>query len=1024
MARSNNDTLDEKHRQEELDEAGRLQRDFLRPSRVTLPEQGRVPESKAWLDRLYTDERIVREKKPMVIDHLRSHGPRMVSIDAEPMAVIDGMSQTATFPEGFASPGVVARYTEGGFEDTLVATGLCEDDAGDAFAQALRDAVGLEHVSFGASGAEANEKAFALCHAAYPDRKRVVAFEGSFHGRTLLSLHASYNPKKRAPYEIPGAEVTYAPYPLWTEPGEEPPEPDNWLKRVHALDWPTGDALLEAEVASLRTVAAELDKGDVFALIVEPMQSEGGDRYSTARFHRALRVLTRRYDVPLVYDEVQTGFGLGGAVCWHTRFDLRDVGGGPDQPDAVTFAKRAQVGVVVSRFADPEAVRPHGASAVRGHVHLQRIDANDAERVQQTTRASLLKLAARFPDLVLRPRATGYALAFDLPSPAHLAQYLKQRFWRGVVVFGAGDRTVRYRLNRAFDQAAIDRLFDAVRATLKWLEANPEGEPPAWSDVPLSPRAAVKPTRNANLRFRVAAPEERDAVLDAFMAIEAKVYEPARRDTRQWLGKAFDDPAAIALVAEAEVEGAWVLVGGTLGCPLEHVSGPAGCDTDPMRQLNNSMYALSTALDPDWSGFGIGKTMKIRLVEEAARLRRPDGSARYQFMCGRMRVGATAAMSRINTALGANEVYRFENQYGSDATAVYYRMPLRAPVIVSQREAPVRDVDLGDVSAPLEHAPETLTELQRKGALFGPAVNKLTLVNYVTPAVVRAVEYIAALTPDHPHLFLTSSRDEAFDKSLRVLKHHRPGGVIAIGFEGGYVGHTSAAARSLSDPAVHRGGPAYFDFVRIPHPAVDLDASRAALATFAGRYDVLGLWAEPVQERTGRVVPESFWEDWPDVPLVSVDTANAYYRSERGALLPSSAKPDMRIWYGGGQIGFVHVRSAYWVPKPLTMVSTWDGDELSLIRAHHRLRALRELNEARGDELSQALDAALTGLDSRGLGALRVVRANNAQAMSDALSREGFRAPVLPHGSLLVAPPLDLSTTQLEALADTFKEFA
>ena len=1032
MSHEDLEALDETHRREELEEAERLLRDSPRPSRVRLPKGGVVPTSDAWLDRLYAGDRIVREKKPLVIDHLRSHGPRMVSVDDDPMAVVDGMSQTATFPDGFASSAVVARYTCGGFGETLLHTGMVDREAGEKFAAALREQTGFPHVSFGASGAEANEKALALCRLHHPERKRVVAFEGSFHGRTLLALHASYNPKKRAPYEIPGAEVSYVPYPVWLDPTEEPSIDGDWLRRVHDEDWPsTDDPLVEAELTSLRALADQLRAGDVFAVILEPMQSEGGDRYSTARFHRAVRVITRRFDVPLIYDEVQTGFGLGGALCWHQRFGLTSVDGEPDRPDAITFAKRAQVGVVVSRFDDPDPTPPHGASALRGLTHLALVDADDAERVQRATRERLEKLGARFPELVANPRACGYALAFDLPTPEHLGAYLKQRFWRGVVVFGAGDRTVRYRLSRAFDEAAIDRVFDAVRASLKWLEAHPGEAPPAWEDAHPSPRDAVRARREANIRFRVAAPEERDSVLDAFMEIEAKVYEPARRDSREWLGKSFDDAASIALVAEAEVDGEWRLVGATLGCPLELVSGPDGLDSDPMRPLANTMYAISTALDPDWAGFGLGRKMKVGLVEEAARLKRPDGTPRYHFICGRMRVGATAAMSHINTSLGADVVYRFEGQYGGEATAVYYRMPVRTPIIVDVGErSSDRPVDLATPTAPMRRAPETLAQLSERGALFGPAVNKLTLVNYVTPAIVRAVEHVSALTPDHPHLFLTSSRDETFDKSLRVLKHHRPEGVIAIGFEGGYVGHTSAAARSLSDPAVHRGGPSYFEtFVRIPHPADDLDAARRAVAQYAGRADVLGLWAEPVQARTGKVVPEAFWADFPDIPLVSVETSGAYYRT--GPAFPANVgRPDLRVWFAGGQIGFVHVNDAYWVPKPLTMVSTWDGDELSLIRAHHRLRALRELREADGDELDRGLEEALAPLRARGFevlgqGAYRVAHCGDgAERIAQGLLREGFRTRALPNGALVFAPPLDLSASRLDALRDVLQEIA
>jgi hypothetical protein len=126
------------------------------------------------------------------------------------------------------------------------------------------------------------------------------------------------------------------------------------------------DALLAAEVASLAAVHEALASGEYFCTIIEPMQSEGGDRFATERFFRGLRLLTRYHQTFLVFDEVQTGFGLGGPFAWHSKFRLLNQRGQQDYPDAVTFATRAQVGVVMSRFADPEQASAHNASLVRG----------------------------------------------------------------------------------------------------------------------------------------------------------------------------------------------------------------------------------------------------------------------------------------------------------------------------------------------------------------------------------------------------------------------------------------------------------------------------------------------------------------------------------------------------------------------------------------------------------------------------------------------------------------------------------
>jgi len=115
------DRMERQHIAEENVEAGRDLMSNPRPMSIHRPPGGKLPESAALLARLYAGDRVPKEKKPPVFDHLRSAGPWMVSIDADPLAVLDGMSQTATIVGGFAEDPVVRAYTEGEFADTLVA---------------------------------------------------------------------------------------------------------------------------------------------------------------------------------------------------------------------------------------------------------------------------------------------------------------------------------------------------------------------------------------------------------------------------------------------------------------------------------------------------------------------------------------------------------------------------------------------------------------------------------------------------------------------------------------------------------------------------------------------------------------------------------------------------------------------------------------------------------------------------------------------------------------------------------------
>jgi RHH-type transcriptional regulator, proline utilization regulon repressor / proline dehydrogenase / delta 1-pyrroline-5-carboxylate dehydrogenase len=1063
------DRLEAQHASEEASEAKRTLVDNPRPMALHRPKAGKLPESEQWLARLYAGDRVPKEKKPPVFDHLRSAGPWMVSIDNEPLSVLDGMSQTATVCGGFAEDPVVAALVEGGFAETLVGnddTSITETAACVDFASTLRQLVpGLPHVTFVASGAEANEKALALCriNSPRPNARKVLAFEGSFHGRTWLALHATHSPSKRAAFELPGYEATFAPFPVWDTPGDEPAAPSGYYAAAASGDFAEmierfGDAkedpLLAAELKSLSAVDAALRTGEYFCCVVEPMQSEGGDRYATERFFRALRLLTRFHHTWLSFDEVQTGFGLGGPFAWHSRFRLLNQRGQPDYPDAVTFAKRAQVGVVMSRFADPEHASAHNASLVRGRIHAEMVSTtHGAARIEALVAPRLEAIAKAYPHLVRNPRGCGYAFAFDFPTPAQLDAFIGQRFWRGAVVFAAGTKTARYRLSDSFLPRDVDLLFEAIRRSLSWVDAHPDKKPPEWDDI--GPAAPTAPVVDAAIRFRLVPAAEAMTMLPAILDIEYQVYEPARRTPPAEIRAAIEDPEGSTVVAETQggaAPDAWQLVGFGIGAPLELSRSVEGPDDDPMLGRDNTMYSVSITVAPGWQSSGIGRRIKDMQLRDAMARLRADGTRRYRYVTGRNRIGRTAQMTHLNRVFGAHVVSVLTGQYEDpEGQALYYRIPLGAiapdPDLraeAARREA-VRAQDTSEENAPLVHdlaggitqpfktAPASLVAAERDGLLFGPAVNKITLMNYTTTATVRAMEWITALAPDLPHIYLTSSRDESIDKALRLVKCTRRTARVAITLAGAYLGHTIATARSLSDPGVHKGGPGHFDWPRVPHPArvgVDetIGAIRAAIGAAGGPEAVLGFVYELVQERTGAVIPDAFWAALAslkkelDIPLVAVETTTSVYRSGKGAFAyaATGVRPDVMVWWGGAQTGYVHCTPRWFVPGPLTLVSTWDGDELSLVRQHHQLRAARRLDIAGA---SRAFDEAMAiaadrGLAPAGAGLYRVLSAGDrADSLFAILRDRGLRVRRFPGNRLALIPALDDAAAAASALA-------
>src|SRR6185436_18483705 len=596
-------------------------------------------------------------------------------------------------------------------------------------------------------------------------------------------------------FELAGYQCTFAPFPVWNTPGDEPAAPSGFYAAAASGDVAElrerfgdakDDALLAAEVASLVAVHGALAAGDTFCVMIEPMQSEGGDRYATERFFRALRLLTRFHQTFLVFDEVQVGFGLGGPFAWHARFRLVNARGQPDYPDAVTFAKRAQVGVVMSRFDDPEPASANNASLVRGRIHADMVStSHNAERLEKLVAPRLAQIARAYPHLVQHPRAAGYAFAFDLPTPALHDAFIGQRFWRGAVVFGAGTRTARYRLSDSYHAREIDLLFETIRRSLSWLDAHDGKKPPEWEDVASAPAPA--PAALPEVRYRLVPHSEAMDLLPAILDIEYQVYEPARRTPPAEIRAAIEDAEGALHVCESPAPGDgghWQLVGFAIGAPLEDSKDVEGPDDDPMLGRRNTLYSLSITVAPRFQSSGIGRRLKEAQLRDAAARKNPDGSPRYRYVTARNRVGRTAQMTHLNRVFGAHIVSILTGQYEDpEGQAIYYRTPLgpivpdpagKRDVLRRRAAAQVRDGEdeiAFDLASGLTRlfvgGPPSLRQLEDRGLLYGPAVNKLTLMNYVTPATVRALEWIGSLVPELPHLYLTSSRDESVDKALR-----------------------------------------------------------------------------------------------------------------------------------------------------------------------------------------------------------------------------------------------------------------
>jgi acyl-CoA reductase-like NAD-dependent aldehyde dehydrogenase/4-aminobutyrate aminotransferase-like enzyme/GNAT superfamily N-acetyltransferase len=1007
-----------------------------------------LPRSQAFLERLCQGDFMPDDKKPPVIDVYRSSGPYLASIDDEPLVLFDAAGQIATHAGGMNAPEVLETLWNGGFSDRPLAnpdTRKAGTPELSALGATLRRGAGdqLPWVAFCGSGAEANEIALRIASRRRPGRRAVVAFDGAFHGRTLVALHTTWNPSKRLRFELDGYHARWAPWPTWDHTTPAPPvdlagfdrrAPD--AGRALPED---ADALLRAEWESLCTVEAALADDAVVAILVEPMQSEGGERHVTARFMARLRALATAWGVPFIVDEVQTGFGLGGPFFWHRLQSL------PEPPDLVTVAKKCQIGAVLSRWPLDHDGEAHLTGAIRGQVHARIMSDGGASRCEHDVKARLAKLREAHPTTVLAPRATGWAFGFDLPTPEAVEHLIAQRLWRGWMLYGAGSHALRFRLHPHVDAQALDGLFDRLDQSLSLLES---GEPPTWRADAASDLARPWPPRPADCPpgYRIVAVARADwpRIRPAAEALQAVSYEPARRDNLDLFGALIAQPGAIALIAYFDGDGqeAGAVVGTALAFPLEHVAHLDGPAQDPMLGRGNTLYSADVTVHPGHRGTGLGAALKEAQIVAAMTASRPNGSARYAFITGRNRVGATDAIMGINARYGAFTVARYTAQYGeTDGVAVYYRLPLTAPHLPTVAFQPrpvtsgVLDLDFG-LSLPLgtvEHDGPGMDELTgpyRRGVMNGAVVNKLSLCNFVTPAVVRSVEMLRAVAPrSMQHLVLASSRAETCDKGLRAFKYHRGAASIVISVGPVWGGETTAAARALGrpadDPENWFGWPRTADPTLAPEQA--LDDLRDLIAR-EGAERILTVVIEPVFARTARAVPEDFWAPLREltreagIPLTLLETSTGGYRSGRGVwradTLPVTADA---VWYfAGGQLGLCYLGNPWYVAEKLTLISTWDGDEASLIRFCWRLRAARALPIARTASRLRELFERLGPVDGEGL--MLSVDRPDASELRASLAWEGVRVGLTERGALRLRPPLNLDESELDVLEAAIDE--
>jgi L-lysine 6-transaminase len=292
---------------------------------------------------------------------------------------------------------------------------------------------------------------------------QVIHFNEAFHGRTgyTLSLTNTYNLNKIKYYtkfnwpRIINPKITY------------PLNQEN-LTKVKQLE---KQALSEIEKAITE------NPNDIAALIIEPIQGEGGDNHFRKKFFHELRKICNEHEIMFILDEVQTGVGLTGKMWAYEHFDFK--------PDILAFGKKTQVcGIMVGDRVDEIKENVFKVSSrlnstwggnlvdmFRCQKYLEVIKeenlVKNAENQGKRLLEGLIKISEKYPDKILNARGLGLMCAFDLISSEKRDELRKKLYSNGLIVIGCGEKTIRFRPPLIITSSEIDKALETIDQALK-----------------------------------------------------------------------------------------------------------------------------------------------------------------------------------------------------------------------------------------------------------------------------------------------------------------------------------------------------------------------------------------------------------------------------------------------------------------------------------------------------------------------------------------------------------------------------
>jgi len=293
---------------------------------------------------------------------------------------------------------------------------------------------------------------------------KVIHFTECFHGRTGYTMSLTDSPDPRKTLYFPQFD-----WPRIDNPKLHFPLTDESLEQV-----------LKAEATAINQIKSAVAENpdEIAALIIEPIQGEGGDNHFRGEFFQELRALADEHEFMLIYDEVQTGVGVTGKMWAHQLFNSSA------RPDIIAFGKKMQIcGIFAGERVDEvennvfhESSRINSTwggnvvDMVRITLYMEIIAAEDLVNQAATNGdylvAKLHDIQADFDGLVSNVRGRGLFAAFDVPDGTARDNLADLIIAEGALILGSGKKTIRFRPHLNITRKEIDLADDIIRRAI------------------------------------------------------------------------------------------------------------------------------------------------------------------------------------------------------------------------------------------------------------------------------------------------------------------------------------------------------------------------------------------------------------------------------------------------------------------------------------------------------------------------------------------------------------------------------